>query len=124
VPRSPGPTWRTVDPGNRRLARQSRLRLDAELIRDSALAASGLLSPKVGGPSVFPPQPDGVMGFGQIRREWKADTGPDRHRRGLYTFFWRRHPATPPSSPSTAPDATAPCTRRERSNTRSRRSRS
>ncbi len=110
------PDLESVDPGNRRLARQSRLRLDAELIRDSALAASGLLSPKVGGPSVFPPQPDGVMGFGQIRREWKADAGPDRYRRGLYTFFWRATPH-PALLAFDAPDATRACTRRERSNT-------
>jgi mono/diheme cytochrome c family protein len=110
------PDLETVDSGNRRLARQSRLRLDAELIRDSALAASGLLSPKVGGPSVFPPQPDGVMNLGQIRREWKAATGPDRYRRGLYTFFWRATPH-PALLAFDAPDATRACTRRERSNT-------
>jgi len=106
----------TLDPGNRRLARQSRLRLEAELIRDSALAASGLLTEKVGGPSVFPPQPDGVMNLGQMRREWAADTGSDRYRRGLYTFFWRATPH-PGLLAFDAPDATRACTRRERSNT-------
>jgi mono/diheme cytochrome c family protein len=110
------PDLETADPGNRRLARLSRLRLEAELIRDSALAASGLLSPEVGGPSVFPPQPDGVMGLGQIRREWKAATGPDRYRRGLYTFFWRATPH-PALLAFDAPDGTRACTRRERSNT-------
>ena len=110
------PDLESIDPGNRRLARQSRLRLDAELIRDAALASSGLLSPKIGGPSVFPPQPEGVNGFGQIRREWKADTGPDRYRRGLYTFFWRATPH-PSLLAFDAPDATRACTRRERSNT-------
>jgi hypothetical protein len=80
------------DPTNRRLARQNRLRLDAELIRDSALVASGLLTETVGGPSVFPPQPDGVMSLGQMNRAWVADTGPNRFRRGLYTFFWRATP--------------------------------
>ncbi|WP_435010519.1 PSD1 and planctomycete cytochrome C domain-containing protein [Tundrisphaera lichenicola] len=104
------------DPGNRRLARQSRLRLEAELIRDAALTASGLLTPTIGGPSVFPPQPDGVMNLGQMRREWKADTGPDRYRRGLYTYFWRATPH-PSLVAFDAPDATRACTRRERSNT-------
>ena len=106
----------TIDPGNRRLARQSRLRVDAELVRDGALAASGLLNPAVGGPSVFPPQPEGVMNLGQMRREWKADGGPDRYRRGLYTFFWRATPH-PLLMVFDAPDATRSCTRRARSNT-------
>ncbi len=110
------PDLATLDPGNRRLARQSRLRLSAEAIRDSALAASGLLSRAVGGPSVFPPQPDGVMSLGQMRREWKADTDADRYRRGLYTFFWRATPH-PMLTVFDAPDATRACTRRERSNT-------
>jgi mono/diheme cytochrome c family protein len=104
------------DPGNRLLGRQSRLRLDAELVRDAALAASGLLTREVGGPSVFPPQPDGVMNLGQMRREWKADSGPGRYRRGLYTFFWRATPH-PMLLVFDAPDATRACTRRVRSNT-------
>jgi hypothetical protein len=104
------------DPDNRLLARQARLRLDAEAIRDAALAASGLLTRKVGGPSVFPPQPDGVMALGQLRREWKADRGPDRYRRGLYTFFWRSAPH-PDLVVFDAPDAGTACTRRNRSNT-------
>lgn len=110
------PDLATSDPDNRRLARQSRLRLSAEAIRDSALTASGLLSRAVGGPSVFPPQPDGVMNLGQMRREWKADTGFDRYRRGLYTYFWRATPH-PMLTVFDAPDATQSCTRRERSNT-------
>src|SRR5579864_8428348 len=110
------PELASVDPGNRLLARQSRLRLDAELIRDAALAASGLLTPKIGGPSVFPPQPDGVMTLGQMRRDWTPSTGPDRYRRGLYTFFWRATPF-PSLMVFDAPDATQACTRRARSNT-------
>src|SRR5262249_33956374 len=55
------PELATVDPDNRLLARQTRLRVEAEAVRDLMLAASGLLSAKIGGPSVFPPQPDGVM---------------------------------------------------------------
>ena len=104
------------DPENRRLARQSRLRLEAELIRDAALVASGLLTPTVGGPSVFPPQPDGVMSLGQVRREWVASEGPERYRRGLYTYFWRATPH-PSLVAFDAPDATRACTRRMRSNT-------
>ena len=62
------PECQAIDPENRLLWRQSRLRLDAELIRDAALASSGLLTRIVGGPSVFPPQPEGVMDLGQMRR--------------------------------------------------------
>ncbi|MEZ6122087.1 MAG: DUF1553 domain-containing protein [Planctomycetaceae bacterium] len=107
---------RRIDPRNLLLARQQRLRLDAEIVRDVALKASGLLSEKMGGPPVFPPIPDGVMGQGQVRRSWKASTGPDRYRRGLYTFVYR---ATPPPSLSVfdAPDGFSSCTRRSRSNT-------
>ncbi len=72
------PEGQAVDPDNRLLWRQARLRLDAELIRDAALTASGLLTPVLYGPSVFPPQPDGVMTLGQMRRPWLADHGPNR----------------------------------------------
>jgi hypothetical protein len=104
------------DPVNRLLARQSRLRLDAEVVRDVALSASGLLSDKVGGPSVFPPQPDGVMTLGQSRREWKPSAGPDRYRRGVYTFFWRATPH-PALMVFDGADGISACTRRVRSNT-------
>jgi len=110
------PELATVDPDNRLLARQSRLRLDAELVRDAALAAAGLLNPRVGGPSVFPPQPEGVMNLGQMRRAWTAETGPGRHRRGMYTYFWRATPH-PLFTLFDAPDGTRSCTRRLRSNT-------
>jgi mono/diheme cytochrome c family protein len=106
----------TVDPTNKLLARQNRLRLEAELVRDSALSASGLLSRKVGGPSVFPPQPDGVMSLGQMKREWIPSTGEDRYRRGMYTFFWRATP-NPALMVFDAPDGFSACTRRPRSNT-------
>jgi hypothetical protein len=105
-----------VDSDNKLLARQSRLRLDAELVRDVCLSASGLLSDKIGGPGVFPPQPDGVMNLGQSRREWKPSSGPDRYRRGLYTFFWRATPH-PALMVFDGPDAFSTCTRRLRSNT-------
>jgi mono/diheme cytochrome c family protein len=107
---------RAVDPDNRLLWRQNRLRLDAEIIRDVALAASGLLSPKLGGPPVYPPIPEGVMSLGQIKRSWPVSQGEDRYRRGLYTFVFR---ATPPPGLSVfdAPDGFSTCTRRMRSNT-------
>ena len=104
------------DPGNYLLARQRRLRLDAEIVRDVALSASGLLSLKMGGPPVYPPIPKGVMGQGQVNRAWNISTGEDRYRRGLYTFVYR---ATPPPSLNVfdAPDGLSSCTRRNRSNT-------
>ncbi len=86
------PDLATLDARNRLLARQNRLRLDAEVVRDVALAASGLLTRTVGGPSVFPPQPKGVYAFTQVPRNWKASSGADRYRRGLYTYFWRSAP--------------------------------
>jgi mono/diheme cytochrome c family protein len=104
------------DPTNKLLARQNRHRLDAEIVRDVALAASGRLNPKVGGPSVFPPQPDGVMNLGQSSREWKASAGDDRFRRGMYTFYWRATPHPALAVFDTA-DAFSACTRRLRSNT-------
>jgi hypothetical protein len=107
---------RAVDPDNRLLWRQARLRLDAELIRDSALACSGLLCRRLGGPSVFPPQPDGVMTLGQMKRDWTADRGADRFRRGIYTFFWRATPS-PFLTTFDAPVGVQSCTRRLRSNT-------
>jgi hypothetical protein len=110
------PDLATVDPRNKLLARQNRLRLEAEIVRDVALAASGLLSKKLGGPSVFPPQPDGVFRFTQVPREWQPSAGPDRYRRGLYTYFWRSAPH-PALTVFDAPESTSTCTRRNRSNT-------
>jgi hypothetical protein len=81
------------DPGNRWLARGPRVRLEAELIRDAALRTSGLLAPQIGGPSVFPPQPPSVTTEGAYGKlEWKVSEGPDRYRRGLYTFSKRTAP--------------------------------
>ena len=105
-----------LDARNRVLARQSRIRVNAEVVRDVSLAASGLLSPKVGGPSVFPPQPEGVYRFTQIDKAWKASAGEDRYRRGMYTYFWRSAPH-PQLVTFDAPDASTSCTRRNRSNT-------
>jgi len=105
-----------ADPYNKLFGRQSRLRLDAEILRDNALAASGLLSAKMGGPGVFPPQPPGCMNLGQHRKKWAASTGEDRYRRAVYTYRWRATPH-PALKVFDAPDAFASCTRRIRSNT-------
>ena len=107
---------REKDPNNYLLARQTRLRLDAEVVRDVCLSASGLLSRKLGGPPVYPPIPDGVMGVGQVKRTWTVSKGEDKYRRGLYTFVYR---ASPPPSLTVfdAPDGFSSCTRRIRSNT-------
>ena len=110
------PELAKIDARNRLLARQNRLRLDAEVVRDVALAASGLLTRSVGGPSVYPPQPKGVYAFTQVPRNWEADSGADRYRRGLYTFFWRSAPH-PDLTVFDAPEALSTCTRRNRSNT-------
>ena len=77
------------DPRNRLLARGPRTRLTAEMVRDQALAAAGLLSTKVGGPPVMPPQPEGVWQVVYNASQWVEAKGPDRHRRGIYTY-WRR----------------------------------
>jgi mono/diheme cytochrome c family protein len=86
------PALLNADPENRLLSRYPRLRLEAEIIRDAALAASGLLADKIGGPSVYPPQPDGVTEVAYGGGKWSASTGPDRHRRSLYTFSKRTAP--------------------------------
>jgi hypothetical protein len=104
------------DPLNRLLARQQRLRIDAEGVRDVALAASGLLVPVVGGPPVFPPIPAGVTDQGQVKHPWRESSGPDRYRRALYTFRFRATPV-PALAVFDAPDGFLACTRRGRSNT-------
>ena len=114
-PDGPKPELQT-DPRNYLLWRQTRLRLDAEVVRDVCLSASGLLSEKMGGPPVYPPIPEGVLSLGQVKRVWPSSKGEDRYRRGLYTFVFR---ATPPPSLSVfdAPEGFSSCTRRIRSNT-------
>jgi hypothetical protein len=103
------------DPDNALLARQTRLRLPAELIRDAALAVSGLLNPAIGGPSVRPPQPRSVSKEGFITA-WVDSTGPDRYRRGIYTHIQRTAPYAQLIT-FDAPDPNLMCSRRERSNT-------
>jgi hypothetical protein len=103
------------DPNNILLGRQQRLRLEAEVVRDVFLATSGLLNPKLGGPSVFPPLPDFVTAVGR-EKTWPTTSGPERYRRGVYIHL-RRNIPYPALLMFDAPDTTATCTRRERSNT-------
>lgn len=105
------------DPENRLLARQSRLRLPAELVRDCALAASGLLDTRIGGPSVRPPQPKGVAELGYANSvKWAESEGADRYRRGLYIHFQRTTPY-PLLANFDAPNSEVSTCRRQRSNT-------
>jgi hypothetical protein len=105
-----------TDPANRLLSRQSRIRLDAEIIRDAALSASGLLSEKIGGPGIRPPQPNGIYAFTQNKKNWNTTTGEDRYRRGMYIVFFRSAPY-PLFGTFDVPDFQTTCTRRPRSNT-------
>ncbi len=104
------------DPRNMLLGRQNRVRLDAEVIRDQGLVAAGLLAADIGGPSVHPPQPDGVYAFTQTRKTWPTATGPQRFRRTLYTQFYRSAPH-PLFTTFDAPSFSQTCTRRMPSNT-------
>ncbi len=101
------------DPENLLLARAPRLRLEAETIRDVALAASGLLNDRIGGPSVYPPQPAGVAEVAYDGAQWPTSHGADRYRRGLYTYMKR---TTPYAAAVTfdAPSGEELCPRRER----------
>ncbi len=106
------------DPENRLLARGSRFRVEAEIVRDIALSASGLLNGKVGGPSVFPPSPEFLYlppaSYGP--KVWPVETGENRYRRALYTFRYRSVPY-PMLQTFDAPPADVSCVRRARSNT-------
>jgi hypothetical protein len=93
------------DPSNRLLARGPRFRLSAEAVRDQALAVSGLLSRKMFGPSVYPPQPkSGLSAAFSNSTDWEPSKGEDRWRRGLYTF-WRRSVPYPSMATFDAPDS-------------------
>lgn len=106
------------DPYNRLLARGPRFRVEAEIVRDISLAASGLLNPKIGGPSVYPPAPDFLFeppaSYGP--KNWYEAKGPDRYRRALYTFRYRSVPY-PMLQNFDAPNGDISCVRRVRSNT-------
>ncbi|MEZ6053634.1 MAG: DUF1553 domain-containing protein [Planctomycetaceae bacterium] len=105
------------DPDNKWLARGPRYRLPAEAIRDNALAVSGLLSRRIGGPPVYPPQPSGIWRHtGRNPPQYETDTGEDRFRRGLYVV-WRRSAPYPSFVNFDAPDRAASCVKRSRTNT-------
>lgn len=105
------------DPQNVWLARQNRFRVEAEILRDMSLSVSGLLVPKIGGPSIRPPLPDGVADLGYARSvKWKASEGEDKYRRGLYIFFQRTVPY-PTLITFDCPDSNVTSARRSRSNT-------
>ena len=112
------PELHAQDPYNRLLARGPRFRVDAEIVRDVALAASGLLDPKVGGPSVFPPAPAFLfqppVSYGP--KIWDEAIGPEKYRRALYTFRYRSVPY-PALHAFDAPNGDFACVRRSRSNT-------
>ncbi|MCZ6793038.1 MAG: DUF1553 domain-containing protein, partial [Planctomycetota bacterium] len=110
------PELMEADPAGLLLARGPRLRLDAEMIRDGALRAAGRLSQRIGGPSVFPPQPDGVGRLAWGGFHWKTSSGDDRYRRGLYTY-WKRTIPFPGATVFDAPTADTCCVRRQKSNT-------
>ena len=105
------------DPYNTWLSHQNRQRVEAEIVRDQALAVSGLIKHKIGGRSVNPPQPEGIASLGYANSvKWPTSQGDDRYRRGLYTFFQRTVPY-PMLMTFDSPDSNLSCTRRERSNT-------
>ena len=104
------------DPNNRLLARGPRFRVEAETVQDIALFASGLLNPRIGGPSVRPPIPPSVADTVYGGLSWPETAGADRYRRGMYTF-WKRSIPFPTLTAFDAPTAENACPRRVRSNT-------
>ncbi|MBX3178199.1 MAG: PSD1 domain-containing protein [Candidatus Hydrogenedentes bacterium] len=110
------PEHRAIDPENIYLARAPRFRVDAEFVRDIALAASGSLNPEIGGPSVFPPLPEGLLEMVYGGFKWHTDEGPARKRRGMYTY-WKRMLTYPTAAVFDAPARDMTCVRRLRTNT-------
>ncbi len=112
------PELHARDPHNRLIARGPRLRVEGEVVRDIALASSGLLNPRIGGPGIFSPAPAFLFqppaSYGPF--EWREETGPDRYRRALYTFR-RRSTPYPALQTFDAPNGDFSCVRRTRSNT-------
>lgn len=104
------------DPYNRLLARGARFRVEGEMVRDIALAASGRLNPKLGGPSIYAPIPESLLALSYAPLTWNAEVGPDRYRRALYTFRRRSLPY-PALQNFDTPNGDFSCTRRPRSNT-------
>ena len=106
-----------VDPQNTLLARQNRLRVEAEIVRDLSLDVGGLLAKKIGGPSVYPALPAGITDLSYAGNfKWPTSTGEDRNRRGMYTFFKRTAPH-PNLTTFDCPDANLSCVERRASNT-------
>jgi len=111
------PELEEIDPQNRLLARQNRFRVEAEIVRDIYLEAAGLLSKKIGGPSVFPPMPPDVAALSYAGNfKWKTSPGEDRYRRGMYTFFKRTAPH-PNLTTFDCPDGNTTSVQRRTSNT-------
>ena len=104
------------DPYNRLFSRGPRFRMEAEMVRDQALAISGLLKRTIGGPSVFPYQPDGIWFAPYSSDRWTESRDGDQYRRGLYTF-WRRSAPYPSFMAFDAPSREVCCERRPRTNT-------
>jgi hypothetical protein len=110
------PELQEEDPRNRLLARGPRVRLSAEQVRDQALAVSGLLSEKMFGPSVMPPQPPDIWKSPYNSAEWETSEGEDRYRRGLYTY-WKRTAPYPSMTTFDKPSREVTVSRRIRTNT-------
>jgi hypothetical protein len=110
------PELYTKDPYNRLLARGPRVRVESETVQDIALSVSGLLNPKIGGPSVYPPIPSSVGDTVYGGFSWTESKGEDRYRRGMYTF-WKRSLPFPSLMAFDSPTGDTSCPRRVRSNT-------
>jgi hypothetical protein len=111
------PELAQADPQNRLLHRQNRYRVEAEIVRDLHLVAGGLLAPRIGGPSVFPPIARDLEKISfRSQLTWPTSTGRDRYRRGMYTFFKRSLPE-PNLVVFDCPDTSAPAVQRGTSNT-------
>ena len=111
------PSLEERDPYNRLIARGPRFRMEAEMVRDAVLTVSGLLSRKIGGPSVFPPMPADIAALTYATSfKWKNSEGQDRYRRGLYTSFKRTSPY-PALTTFDCPDSNTTCVQRRASNT-------
>jgi hypothetical protein len=111
------PELAEVDPLNDLFHRQNRQRVEGEIVRDLTLSVAGLLSDKIGGPSVFPPMPEDIAALSYANNfKWKTSEGEDRYRRGMYTFFKRTAPF-PDLTTFDCPDANTTCIERRTSNT-------
>lgn len=111
------PELEEIDPTNTLLARQNRVRVEGEIVRDISLDAAGLLSRKIGGPSVYPPLPPGIAELSYAGNfKWTESKGEDRFRRGMYTFFKRTAPH-PNLIVFDCPDANITQVQRQTSNT-------